>query len=243
MGLGRRRWLLRFGLVAALLLFLPGCVYLRLLDVKGQLKDVERYISVERTVAGMELRFNDPTLRSEDLERLGVAPRRTERTDSGEVWEVEMRKRLPEGRDPEPGYDVWTKLQFEEGLLASVLIPEAYLACFPPDLILATLQALGDSRVLKLRKSVEALAEESIEAELEAASYERLLETFGEPYKIERSGEKMVLTYSYRKGEPEDLAEEERSKRTYSIRYVLDAEGGRLLAAGTRSISVRYADP
>ncbi|MDQ8180763.1 hypothetical protein QEH57_08890 [Pelagicoccus sp. SDUM812005] len=239
---GRGAWLLRGGLFAALLLFLPGCVYLRLLDVKGQLKEVDRYFAAERTEAGMELVFKDPTLRDGDLKRLGVVPLSSETTESGEVWQVEMRKRLPGDREPDPEHDVWTELRFEESLLVSVLIPDAYLECFPPDLILATMRALGESRVFKLKKSVEARSQESFGEELAAASYEQLLETFGPPYEVERSEGEMVLTYSYEKREPEGIAEERRSDRTYEIRYVLDGQGDRLLAAGTRSISVLYAE-
>ncbi|MDQ8185027.1 hypothetical protein [Pelagicoccus sp. SDUM812002] len=235
--------MLRFAILGTLLLFLPGCVYFRLLDVKSQLKEVERYFAVERNAAGMEIGFLDPTLRDDDLERLGVVPLRSETTEDGEVWEVEMRKRLPAEKEPEPEHHVWTELRFEEGLLVSVLIPDQYLACFPPDLILATMKALGDSRVLKLKKSVAAQTEQSFDEVLEAATYEQLLETFGAPYKIEKDEDEMALVYSYEKGEPEDLAEERRSDRTYEIRYILDPAGDRLLAAGTKSISIRYPSP
>ena len=157
----RRRWQRWAGLTALLVavLTLGGCVWLRLLTVKHQLQDFDRYIETAGA-PGLELRFREPVLLAEDLDVIvqgfptsvarsgtatvaGVTP-----PDLNEVRAYVFRKVAAD--QPEPDTATLTLVvvcTIQDGLVQRVAFPTEVFAVIPRDLAIAGLRALGNATV------------------------------------------------------------------------------------------------
>src|SRR3954470_11819852 len=89
------RWKLMAGLLAATFLF-SGCVYLRLLQVKRQLGDFDRFFALDRH-EGLRISCLTPVLLTGDFRWLGITPETIKRLGQSEEWHVRWVKDVPAG--------------------------------------------------------------------------------------------------------------------------------------------------
>ena len=142
----------RFRILAlgGLLLLMTGCIWLRLLDLKNQFAEFDRYITVIPG-DGIELRFKEPVLLADDLDTLlrGQPTAALPLLDDGEV-RVYAFAHIPSilGPDPIGSEGALTILAvLRHDRLESITLPKEVFRVVPRDLALRALRAFGQAKV------------------------------------------------------------------------------------------------
>lgn len=188
------RVLLAFAL-AFTALFLGGCVYLRLLELKKQLNNFDRNFALQ-TQDGVGIVCHDPVLTPSDVRWIGLRPEQTKTLGRAEQWQVRWVKQLPVGVS-EPGqFDILVELGFANGRLNKVTIPERYFSVMPKEFLVGVIKSLGRGKIDKSDKSVEASvsAAEIAAARPKLPSIDKLL---GRPSEEFEQGANTIVRYRY----------------------------------------------
>ncbi len=143
------------GVLAFAALVLGGCVYLRLLELKHQIASFDQNFSVQ-TDDGVRITCLNPVLLADDVRWIGLAPERSKRIGTAEQWQVRWVKQLPPGVHESGEFDIVLELLFIREKLTRVSIPERYFAVMPKHLLLDLLRSLGNAKVNRSSRSVEA---------------------------------------------------------------------------------------
>ena len=185
--------------LAILITLLAGCIYVRLLEVKLQLTDFEKYFKIENG-KGLSLVFFKPVLSSQDI--LAMAKRGP---TSGEgdaqqmVWQYHFIKQYPHPEPEKAAYDVPVSLVFRENKLCTGTLPERFYEILPREFIIDAFKAVGRAEVNMIERSAKGSFferdKEKGGALPKSADIERLL---GKPFSEEKSGEVTVRTFVYR---------------------------------------------
>jgi len=141
---------------AAVLLALPfltGCIYLRLLELKRQLGEFDRYVAVE-TTAGLKLTFREPVLLDRDMAFLGLATTDRARSGVAERWHVSWAKVPVAAEAGGPRVVQSLDFVFVDRRLTTVIVPERFFVFFPKDVLLAGLRAMGRAKVDREKRTV-----------------------------------------------------------------------------------------
>jgi hypothetical protein len=174
--------------LAAVALVLSGCVYLRLLQLKLQLRDFEKNFAVA-TQEGLALTFNHPVLFDEDVETFfHWVPDSRQRIGSAEKWHFAWVKHAAEPERGESSAEIAFDLYFNDHKLVKVVAPERFFAAtMPKSLALAALRSLGHANVDQKKRTADSTIGS---AELQSAAADRflsedgLLEALGKPTSI-----------------------------------------------------------
>ena len=172
----------RLPLFLIAVLLLPGCVYLRLLDLRGQLADFDRYIEVVAG-PGLGIRFREPPLDAEDVTTLiGSGPTATAPFPGGEARTYAF-TRLPSDQGEDPPGAVTTLVMttlVAEGRLQAVTFPPEVFRAVPRSLALSALRAMGRAEVDTARRSAEIPMDPLMDPASVPTGHE-LVEVFGHP--------------------------------------------------------------
>jgi len=126
------------------LIVLPGCVYLRLLDLRDQCADFDRHL-ILGPGPGLGIEFRHPVLRTGDVDLLlGAVPSATARYPGGQVdvWAFQRREHARTGYPP-----LLVTVRQEAGRVVAMDLPQEMARVVPPALLRAGLRALGRARV------------------------------------------------------------------------------------------------
>lgn len=137
-----------------LALLLGGCVYLRLLELKKQLGQFDRFFLLQ-THHGVGLVCQTPILTPDDIRWIGLRPEETKTLGQAEQWQVRWIKQLTPGIVESGQFDIAIELGFVEGRLTRVAIPERYFAVMPKDFLVNIIKSLGQGRVDKSSRKIE----------------------------------------------------------------------------------------
>jgi len=132
--------------LAGLSLLLGGCVYLRLLALKGQLAKFDRYFETDLR-DGLRLTCHEPVLLDTDMAFFGLAPEKRERTGAVERWHFRWIKDYAAPAENSPDYEVHADFYFAEHKLQRVVLPERLFAFLPKPNFLSILRAFGQAKV------------------------------------------------------------------------------------------------
>ena len=142
-------------LLLASLLLLCSCVWLRLLSLKDQFADFDRWIEVPPG-PGLELRFRRPVLLAEDLETL-VTGRPTASAQGGEITVQSYAFShipSPDGPDPLGSSSTLVLLVgIRAGKVVFVSLPPEVFRVVPRELALRGMRALGRASVDTAKQS------------------------------------------------------------------------------------------
>lgn len=130
--------------LAAIVLVLAGCVWTRLLDLKGQFKDFDRYIEPVNDGEALLLRFKEPCIQPDDIGFLlgGDPTVRTAPDANGvEVWTYRLK------RDRADSIGLEITLQAKAGMTTSMRVPPEVLRFVPRERVLAMARALGNADI------------------------------------------------------------------------------------------------
>ncbi|HEY1110391.1 MAG TPA: hypothetical protein VGE76_17200 [Opitutaceae bacterium] len=139
---------------ASVALLLGGCVYLRLLELKKQLGQFDRFFLLQ-THNGVALVCQQPVLTPDDVRWIGLRPEEIKTLGQAQQWQVRWVKQLPPGVVENGQFDITIELGFVEGRLTRVAIPERYFAVMPKDFLVNLIKSLGKGQVDKSSKKIE----------------------------------------------------------------------------------------
>jgi hypothetical protein len=181
------------------LFLLSGCVYLRLLKTKNQLRDFDAHFELGGRPS-WDLDFKTPVLNAKDVVFLiGADPLSTGPGPFGEVYDYsfEIVRSTPQAST------VLDKLSLrvhvdDEGKLRRIEVPETFLLYFSRHVLEATLRKAGDAEVWQARKMARVTVPLSKEVEAELPSLRRTRLLLGEPLDEKDIEGLRVLAYRYR---------------------------------------------
>ena len=136
---------------------LTGCVYLRLLKVKRQLRDFERYVKIDER-NGLTLLLNKPVLKEADVVWLleGEAAIQA-RNGRYTLLKYDFKKHVQDSSsEGSIGAPIAVSLHFEDGKLYKLRFPREFSRHLKPALLQGSLQSMGKGSVSKQGKSVSA---------------------------------------------------------------------------------------
>ena|GEM_PF-2674438 len=179
------------------LLLLTGCVYLRLLDVKGQLNRFDENFFI-RGDSEFWVEFRHPLLKMKDVRFLiGADPLSVSKTDGihhhyeFELLPGETATTLP------PLHRLGLGLDFKDGLLVRIRVPDPFLRLFSRAVLEETLRQAKNSNILELQKLARAQIFLTEKTDAELPSLEKTLELLGPPLKRSAHGPWQTLTWRY----------------------------------------------
>jgi hypothetical protein len=180
-------------LLAALCLLLGGCVYLRLLELKHQLADFDRYFAVDET-DGLAFTFKEPVLLVDDMEFLEMAPESTGQLGAAMRWHLRWIKDYAVSGEHPTDYEVQAGFTFVDGNLTRVHLPEHIFSFVQKSFVLQALRSLGHASVDKSKHSARTTLDSPNLAPLTRTD---LLHFLGAPLDTRSEGSHLLLHYRY----------------------------------------------
>ncbi len=172
-------------LIVFILLQLPGCVYLRLLELKNQFKEFDQYIEV-RTDPSFTLFFKQPELHKEDIHDLSkINPTQIISSMSGEEWIYRFVKINNQGEaDKLQAITLTFRLKFDRhGKLEQWYFPDEFLAMVPAEFLEASFRSLGNATIFKLSRQLKADVT-PIKTQAKPPTQTTVKQVLGQPYQI-----------------------------------------------------------
>jgi len=140
---------------AAACLLLGGCIYLRLLELKHQLADFDRYFTVDLH-DGLKLTCREPVLLDEDMAFFHLAPESRQRAGVAERWHFRwVKANAAPGEDPRD-HEMSVDFIYVNHKLTSVLLPERFFAFMPKPFFVAMVKSFGQAKVDEARRTATA---------------------------------------------------------------------------------------
>ena len=216
----------RVGIALTLALMLPaltGCVYLRLLHFKNQLKSFDEHVSV---LKGKELafEFSKPIVKNSDFVFItGAQPSQIEFVDSAgynEWWTWHFQKRT--SIDSDRPFRMTFQAHFQDDLLTRFEVDKAFVELFGQDFTEEILSRMGHARINKLRRSVTMAIDSETLAELSPPSLGEIVDLMGAPTEILDSNSPSIESchYEFRFYNPENG----KTAGRFSLYLIGDAE-------------------
>lgn len=215
----------RIVLVLAAVLVLGGCVWSRLLDWKGQLKEFDRYIEAVGDGASLTLRFKQPCIRPADIGYLlgSETPSSSAPREGGGVQATWLLRR---DRADSIGLEVTLGAADgqEKTLADSLLVPPQVLRFIPPERLLAMARAFGSAEIDRDKRQA-AAGVSGPDAKPLTPGRGVVVAALGEPDLSESDAGTDRLTYRFRLvqpdgalGKPSDLVLELRGEQLLAAR-------------------------
>ena len=192
-----RRWTRGILMASAVALALlgSGCVYLRLLELKRQFSQFERFFALQ-TDDGIRLLCQTPVLFMDDVRWIGLRPETTRKLGRAEQWHVRWVKQLSAGMTEKGTFFIAIDLTFADGKLSAVAIPEMYFELLPKSFVIGVIKSLGRAKVDHSARTAEAAvsAEEVALAQPKMPSIGKIL---GQPTESRVEGRHTIDRYRY----------------------------------------------
>lgn len=160
-----------------------GCLYLRLQEVKKQLKDFDRNFEVVDQ-GDVTLRCRKPVLFSRDMKHLmALGPTAEQQTAEGKLWQYVYRKQYAKPKVEKGNYDIHIGMLFEKDKLRELRFSERFLMILPKNRLIAAFRAVGRAKIdKKSRRLSSELKEEKTSQEQPLSITRRdVLKRLGEP--------------------------------------------------------------
>ncbi len=150
-------------LLAFFALCSSGCIYLRLLELKRQFAQFDRYFEAD-VRDGLKLTCKTPVLLDEDMAFFRLVPESRQRTGVAERWHFHWIKAgLPPTADPRD-HELTADFIYVEHKLTRVILPERFFAFFPKPLFLALLRSLGHAEIDRKKRTAHSTLNEKIDS-------------------------------------------------------------------------------
>ncbi len=194
----RSMWRLMIVLLAVAV-FLPGCVYLRLLKLQQQFEAFADYVSLDR-INGLGLNFHRPVLLLQDVIWLmkGKAAIHA-RCGRYTIFKYEFPKQCADAAAAEAdSLRVAVVMIFQDDKLVKIRFPEEFAKAIHPELIERSLRSMGRGKVNQDERTVSA----DVDAEDEAQSVvmptqPEVEQILGAPYALTKNADENTLYYQY----------------------------------------------
>jgi hypothetical protein len=183
-------------------LFAGGCVYLRLLQLKGQLADFDKHFAL-KTEKGLEIHCLDPVLLGEDLRWLGAEPEKIQKSSNVETWHIRWVKDAPPGAVEAQIHDVDLYADLRDHQVVGLRIPEHYFEVFPKNLLINLLRSTGKAHIDKQthQAQIDTTAAEAA-AGITTPDLPSVEQLLGRPTEIRSDPNSLRYKYRYRAQTP-----------------------------------------
>lgn len=231
------------------LLTLSGCVYLRLLEFKGQLGDFEENFTVDVT-NGLSITFLDPVILEDDMWKIGLPPTLQEVNAAGVTWILVFDKLAGEGAPASIGDEVRITLRFVNDKLAGFAVGEELFAFIPKAAVLNTLSSLGELEISLTRRKARLTVDRGSGPGFPMPNKTEIEGTLGPASSEEVDDGHSILTYSYRLRPASPLSEKYNPKKHgLPYKFLLEFDSEDTISSITAafpfmgSLTIDYADP
>ncbi|MGI6456414.1 MAG: hypothetical protein ACOX5R_12460 [bacterium] len=226
------------------LLFMTGCVYLRLLTLKNQLKDFDNHFTT-KVDDGFILHFKTPMLYSDDVLYLSkVEPTNRELQPDQEYWTFHFRKERVEESDE--GADLIFEMIFDtrKNLMTDFKLSPVFLEIIPPRFLELSLRSLGSAKVDKKNRQLTVAKFQIRKEDMTLPDKEKVLQKLGSPKETHQKEEYTELIYHYKLDQfTPDPKDKERGLAVTTLRF--DKQTHELLYARCKfaglKISIDYS--
>ncbi len=190
-------------LLAAAALLLGGCVYLRLLELKKQFANFDRYFQVDYE-DGLKLTCHEPVLLDKDMTFFKLVPEKRDRLGSAERWHFRWIKAGDPPNENPGNYEVTADFIFSRHKLSKVVLPDRLFAFFPKPLFVGMLRSLGDAKVDRAKRTANTnFNTQPGSPAVEPMTEDQVLAMLGVPMEKSVSPEGEVWRYRYKKATPD----------------------------------------
>ena len=203
--------------------FASGCVYLRLLQLKNQLRDFDQYFKVD-TAKGVKIELLEPVLLGNDVRWLGLEPQKTASNQEGlEEWDIRWIKDLPPGVKEGAVYDVELSAFLKHDLLTRVFIADRFFAYFPKEIFVRLLRSAGSATIDRAAREANVkAATDDDELARQLPNLKSIEKMLGAPSAREVEG--TTVTYRYRYSPVTQTGK----GKAIGVTFVFASETGRL---------------
>lgn len=176
-------------------LLLAGCVWSRLLDFKGQLKEFDRYFTPVDDGAALLLQCTEPCTQPEDFGYLLGDEEPTSRSvaeaDGTTTWTYQLRRDRPESI----GLDI--TMRVKDGMTTALRIPPEVLRFLPRERFLAMARAMGRADIDKDKREA-STGLTGPDAKPLTPGRDKVLRALGEPDAVTTVADGEELLYIYK---------------------------------------------
>ncbi|MBI5385355.1 MAG: hypothetical protein HZA90_11795 [Verrucomicrobia bacterium] len=189
-------------LLGALAATLTGCIWFRLLALKNQLAEFDRYVKVDES-RGLALQFVKPVVRDSDVrEFLEVDPTCKSTNGTQQTWSWTFEK-VPNATNAEPNqFNLTFETSFENGKLNRFAIPDRFLAIVPKWFVLGVFRSLGNAKIDKSKRSAQASLTLDPKEAIRPLTKTEVTQLLGQPFEITESKQGFVWRYRHRLRSP-----------------------------------------
>lgn len=172
-----------------------GCIYLRLLEVKRQLNDLNSYFRINDQ-DGFTLTFLKPTLRTDDVLWLAKRPP-TSKEEKGqeEVWTYLFEKDYRGQKNEDGNFDISIVMSFDKDSLREIRFPERFLKVLSKSLLARMFESMGGAEINKWKRSASSKFEGR--DSMEIPKKEQVTLILGKPFYNKDSKDDSIFTYKY----------------------------------------------
>lgn len=211
-------------------ILISGCVYLRLLHLKGQIARFDDHFRVD-TAQDVVIHFLDPVLLEADMEAIGFKPTSMTGDEGRQVWGYVFKKLVRDGFAEGDQHDILIDIAFHEGKLARVTIPEQYFDPLPKAFLVELFKSVGEAKIDVVKRRIVANPSHANEGSPETPPvFSNITESIvttvlGQPYAQTQDDGKTVLEYRYRllpKGAAGNLKNVS-TRRPYIAKFTFDS--------------------
>ena len=179
-------------------LLLSGCVYIRLLQFKNQLKDFDRFVIVEKS-DGLAFVFEQPVLRNRDFVFLtGSLPTQIvsdPEDGSSTKWIWRFEKDLSNASTD--ACSIVFATTFQDGLLERVDVDDALLKAMDAEFIVKMLESFGNASINKLKKAARTEVNQDQEPNIRFPSLTAIKTVLGNPTNVRGPEEDIEFENEY----------------------------------------------
>jgi hypothetical protein len=142
-------------LCAVGMVFVSGCFYLRLREVKSQLANFDKYYIIEDSKQ-LSISAKTPVLYPEDIVRIMRSePTAKEQIKSELYYDYILEKQYQAAKDEQGDYNIKMRFSFAGGKLNKVLIDKSFFAIIPKNVFIALLKSFGSAKIdIKNRRAL-----------------------------------------------------------------------------------------
>ncbi len=181
-------------------LTMSGCVYLRMLEVKKQFNQFDKYVEVDKE-NGLTLSFLDPILYDDDIKWLGFPPASRSTRSGSTTWKHVLEKKYKENQEETGNYDLVIETRYQNEKLNAVYFSERYFVALPKDFIPSLCEYMGKSSmdIDLISAKVKCTGElDDIQPFLPLVKQGSVVQIAGIPYSSVNKNGMTTLEYRYR---------------------------------------------
>jgi hypothetical protein len=184
-------------------LTLGGCIYLRLLELRNQLADFERYFEADLR-EGVKITCRKPVLLDEDMAFFKLVPEARTRAGVAERWQFRWVKDGAAADENARNYEVAVDFIFVDHKLTRVILPERLFAFIPKPFFLFIVRAFGHAQIDKEKRTASTTVHEDFGPNQTPPQLVRqdLAAMLGTPNETRTTEEGILWRYRYRPASP-----------------------------------------